>query len=100
MRLQGLFESAEDAQEGADPLVDVTQQYPEEAAWFIKIVMLFGSVSGLVILIPLKVFRRFVLQPSPAAFSSSCTGPPVSSAIARCGTGCLSIAHYRRCTRP
>jgi len=56
MRLQGLFESAEDAQEGADPLVDVTQQYPEEAAWFIKIVMLFGSVSGLVILIPCSVF--------------------------------------------
>lgn len=39
-----------------DPLLDVVQQYPEEAVWFIKVVMFFGSVSGILISIPCGIF--------------------------------------------
>jgi len=56
-RVGSYFEGADDAQqENADPLLDVVQRYPEEAAWFIKVVMFFGSVSGVLISIPCGIF--------------------------------------------
>ena len=39
-----------------DPLLDVVRQYPDEAIWFIRVVMFFGSVSGVLISIPCTVF--------------------------------------------
>lgn len=35
-----------------DALVDVVRQYPEEAAWFIKVVMFLGAVSGILVAVP------------------------------------------------
>lgn len=56
-RLRAFFDPAGDgAAETQDPLLAVVQQYPEEAAWFIKAVMFFGSVSGVVVSIPCGVF--------------------------------------------
>mmetsp|Transcript_21727 Transcript_21727/g.61729 ORF Transcript_21727/g.61729 Transcript_21727/m.61729 type:complete len:291 (-) Transcript_21727:270-1142(-) len=56
-RVGSFFEGADNVQqENGDPLLDVVQQYPEEAAWFIKVVMFFGSVSGVLISIPCSVF--------------------------------------------
>ncbi|CAJ1396454.1 unnamed protein product [Effrenium voratum] len=54
-RMLGFFEGGE-ADHVADPLLDVVHQYPEEAAWFIKVVMFFGSISGVIISIPCGVF--------------------------------------------
>lgn len=39
-----------------DPLLDVVRQYPDEAVWFIRVVMFFGSISGILISIPCGVF--------------------------------------------
>lgn len=55
-RLPALFSGAGDATETPDPLLDVVQQYPDEAAWFIKVVMFFGSISGILISIPCGIF--------------------------------------------
>ncbi|CAE7264810.1 E3 ubiquitin-protein ligase [Symbiodinium microadriaticum] len=61
-RLLSFFDGAENAAENPDPLLDVVHlalvvhQYPEEAAWFIKVVMFFGSISGVVISIPCGLF--------------------------------------------
>ncbi|CAJ1341669.1 unnamed protein product [Effrenium voratum] len=52
-----------DEAENADPLLDVVHQYPEEAAWFIKVVMFFGSISGLVISIPCSIFLAMFWTP-------------------------------------
>jgi len=54
--LQAFFDGADDAVENPDPLLDVVQQYPQEAAWFIKVVMFFGSISGVVVSIPCGIF--------------------------------------------
>lgn len=56
-RLHRFFEGNPNAPaESNDPLLDVVQQYPEEAVWFIKVVMFFGSVSGILISIPCGIF--------------------------------------------
>ncbi|CAK0889950.1 unnamed protein product [Prorocentrum cordatum] len=56
-RVGSYFDGADNAQdENGDPLLDVVQRYPEEAAWFIKVVMFFGSVSGVLISVPCCVF--------------------------------------------
>lgn len=55
-RLHSFFEGADNIVDNPDPLLDVVQQYPEEAAWFIKVVMFFGSISGVLISIPCGVF--------------------------------------------
>mmetsp|Transcript_14681 Transcript_14681/g.42772 ORF Transcript_14681/g.42772 Transcript_14681/m.42772 type:complete len:294 (+) Transcript_14681:154-1035(+) len=62
-RLPAFFTGAEDAPDNADPLLDVVQQYPEEAAWFIKVVMFVGSLSGVVISIPCGVFLSMYWGP-------------------------------------
>eukprot|EP00435_Cladocopium_sp_Y103_P028187 s2551_g7.t1 len=64
-RLLGFFDGAEgaDAELAADPLLDVVHQYPEEAAWFIKVVMFFGSISGVIISIPCGVFLTMYWDP-------------------------------------
>jgi len=49
--------------ENPDPLLDVVQQYPEEAAWFIKVVMFFGSISGVLISIPCGMFLFMYWMP-------------------------------------
>eukprot|EP00439_Symbiodinium_sp_Y106_P057920 s2461_g8.t1 len=54
---------AENAAENPDPLLDVVHQYPEEAAWFIKVVMFFGSISGVVISIPCGLFLTMYWGP-------------------------------------
>lgn len=54
--MQTFFDGTENIQENPDPLLDVVQQYPEEAAWFIKVVMFFGSISGVLISIPCGIF--------------------------------------------
>eukprot|EP00930_Biecheleria_cincta_P050917 TRINITY_DN3608_c0_g1_i1.p1 TRINITY_DN3608_c0_g1~~TRINITY_DN3608_c0_g1_i1.p1 ORF type:complete len:297 (+),score=49.93 TRINITY_DN3608_c0_g1_i1:184-1074(+) len=56
-RLLAFFDGTENvADNPPDPLLDVVQQYPEEAAWFIKVVMFFGSISGVIISIPCGIF--------------------------------------------
>ncbi|CAE7254532.1 rnf44 [Symbiodinium sp. CCMP2456] len=75
-RLLSFFDGAENAAENPDPLLDVVHlalvvhQYPEEAAWFIKVVMFFGSISGVVISIPCGLFLTM------------CTGGLAASATA------------------
>jgi hypothetical protein len=39
-----------------DPLLEVVQEYPTEAVWFIKIVMFFGCVSGVLVAVPCGAF--------------------------------------------
>lgn len=55
-RLRAFFDGANNAEDNHDPLLDVVQQYPDEAVWFIKVVMFFGSVSGILISIPCGIF--------------------------------------------
>lgn len=62
-RLRAYFDASDDLNENSDPLLDVVQQYPEEAAWFIKTVMLFGSLSGVVISIPCCIFLAMYWTP-------------------------------------
>lgn len=62
-RLQSFFDGTDDIVENPDPLLDVVQQYPEEAAWFIKVVMFFGSISGVLISIPCGIFLSMYWAP-------------------------------------
>jgi len=62
-RLQTFFDGTDDIVDNPDPLLDVVQQYPEEAAWFIKVVMFFGSISGVLISIPCGVFLSMYWAP-------------------------------------
>lgn len=55
-RLQSFFDGTDNIGGNPDPFHDVVQQYPEEAVWFIKVVMFSGSVSGILISIPCSVF--------------------------------------------
>jgi len=57
------FFDGENGGDNQDPLLDVVQQYPEEAAWFIKVVMFFGSVSGILISIPCGIFLGMYWEP-------------------------------------
>jgi hypothetical protein len=60
------FDGADDQAENHDPLLDVVQQYPEEAAWFIKVVMFFGSVSGVLVSVPCGAFLGMYWSPCGA----------------------------------
>eukprot|EP00931_Biecheleriopsis_adriatica_P057601 TRINITY_DN34189_c0_g1_i1.p1 TRINITY_DN34189_c0_g1~~TRINITY_DN34189_c0_g1_i1.p1 ORF type:complete len:313 (-),score=46.46 TRINITY_DN34189_c0_g1_i1:74-1012(-) len=62
-QLHRFFDGADRADENPDPLLDVVQQYPAEAAWFIKVVMFYGSLSSLVIIIPCGVFLAMYWDP-------------------------------------
>mmetsp|Transcript_36128 Transcript_36128/g.84657 ORF Transcript_36128/g.84657 Transcript_36128/m.84657 type:complete len:285 (-) Transcript_36128:106-960(-) len=62
-RVHAFFSSTDNAVENPDPLLDVVQQYPEEAAWFIKVVMFFGSISGVIISIPCGIFLFMYWSP-------------------------------------
>jgi len=62
-RLESFFDGTGNMVDNPDPLLDVVQQYPEEAAWFIKVVMFFGSVSGVVISIPCGAFLSMYWAP-------------------------------------
>eukprot|EP00927_Polykrikos_kofoidii_P050870 TRINITY_DN44716_c0_g1_i1.p1 TRINITY_DN44716_c0_g1~~TRINITY_DN44716_c0_g1_i1.p1 ORF type:complete len:291 (-),score=37.08 TRINITY_DN44716_c0_g1_i1:283-1155(-) len=64
-RFQTFFGDGADnvVMDNPDPLLDVVQQYPEEAAWFIKVVMFFGSVSGVLISIPCGTFLSMYWTP-------------------------------------
>mmetsp|Transcript_123696 Transcript_123696/g.309148 ORF Transcript_123696/g.309148 Transcript_123696/m.309148 type:complete len:296 (-) Transcript_123696:123-1010(-) len=62
-RLQAFFDGNENLADNPDPLLDVVQQYPEEAAWFIKVVMFFGSISGVLISIPCGAFLSMYWAP-------------------------------------
>lgn len=62
-RLQAFFDGADDVAENPDPLLDVVQQYPEEAAWFIKVVMFFGTISGVLVSIPCGAFLSMYWGP-------------------------------------
>jgi hypothetical protein len=53
--VNGWFE-AEGNNADYDPLLDVVQEYPTEAVWFIKIVMFFGCMSGVLVAIPCCAF--------------------------------------------
>lgn len=52
-----------EADENPDPLLDVVQQYPNEAAWFIKVVMFYGSVSSLATIVPCGLFLLAFWEP-------------------------------------
>ncbi|CAJ1359623.1 unnamed protein product [Effrenium voratum] len=52
-----------EAEAHPDPLLDVAQQYPTEAAWFIKVVMFYGSVSSLVVVLPCGLFLLLYWDP-------------------------------------
>lgn len=39
-----------------DPLVDIVHQFPGQAVWFIKIAMMFGSVTGALVCVPCVLF--------------------------------------------
>jgi len=61
---QSFFESTNNIVEhNQDPLVDVMGQSPAEAAWFIKVVMLLGGLSGVLISIPCGVFLSAYWSP-------------------------------------
>jgi len=62
-RFQTFFEGNDNLEENQDPLLDVVQQYPEEAAWFIKVVMFFGSLSGVLISVPCGAFLSMYWAP-------------------------------------
>jgi hypothetical protein len=62
-RFLAFFDGDDTLAENPDPLLDVVQQYPEEAAWFIKVVMFFGSVSGVLISIPCGAFLTMYWAP-------------------------------------
>jgi len=62
-RFQSFFDGTDNIAENPDPLLDVVQQYPEEAAWFIKVVMFFGSISGVLISIPCGIFLSMYWTP-------------------------------------
>mmetsp|Transcript_61218 Transcript_61218/g.132527 ORF Transcript_61218/g.132527 Transcript_61218/m.132527 type:complete len:292 (-) Transcript_61218:177-1052(-) len=62
-RLQAFFDGTANVADAPDPLLDVVQQYPDEAAWFIKVVMLFGSISGVIISIPCGTFLSMYWSP-------------------------------------
>lgn len=62
-RWQSFFDNTDNAADNPDPLLDVVQQYPEEAAWFIKVVMFFGSISGVLISIPCVAFMSMYWSP-------------------------------------
>lgn len=62
-RLESFFDGADNVADNPDPLLDVVQQYPEEAAWFIKVVMFFGSISGILISIPCGTFLTMYWAP-------------------------------------
>ncbi|CAE7172986.1 E3 ubiquitin-protein ligase RNF38 [Symbiodinium microadriaticum] len=51
------------AEDNPEPLLDVVQQYPAEAAWFIKVVMFYGSVSSLVTVFPCCLFLMVYWSP-------------------------------------
>mmetsp|Transcript_40663 Transcript_40663/g.107736 ORF Transcript_40663/g.107736 Transcript_40663/m.107736 type:complete len:332 (-) Transcript_40663:282-1277(-) len=55
-RAHAFFSDANGVMDNPDPLLEVVQQYPDEAAWFIKVVMFFGSVSGILISVPCGLF--------------------------------------------
>merc|ERR1719359_1982041 len=55
-RFRSFFDGGNNPGDNHDPLLDVVQQYPEEAVWFIKVVMFFGSVSGILVSIPCFIF--------------------------------------------
>lgn len=60
---QAFFDGTDNMAENPDPLVDVVQQYPEEAAWFIKVVMFCGSISGVLISVPCGIFLSMYWGP-------------------------------------
>lgn len=62
-RFQAFFDGTDNRADNHDPLLDVVQQYPEEAAWFIKVVMFFGSISGVLISIPCGIFLSMYWTP-------------------------------------
>jgi len=63
MGLPSFFTGSDDAVENPDPLLDVVQQYPDEAAWFMKVVMFFGSISGILISLPCGIFLSMYWDP-------------------------------------
>lgn len=63
-RMQSFFDGTNrEADENPDPLLDVVQQYPIEAAWFIKVVMFYGSVSSLATIVPCGLFLLAFWEP-------------------------------------
>lgn len=62
-RSLAFFDGADQANENPDPLLDVVQQHPAEAAWFIKVVMFYGSLSSLIIVVPCAVFLAIYWMP-------------------------------------
>jgi len=46
-----------------DPVLSVIQQHPMEAVWFIKAVMLFGTLTSLVVCGPCVIFLYFHWEP-------------------------------------
>lgn len=62
-RLLSFFDGTGREAENPDPLLDVVQQYPNEAAWFIKVVMFYGSVSSLVTVVPCGLFLLIFWDP-------------------------------------
>jgi len=62
-RILSFFDGSDNLADNPDPLLDVVQQYPEEAAWFIKVVMFFGSISGVLISMPCGVFLSMYWAP-------------------------------------
>eukprot|EP00913_Durusdinium_trenchii_P030799 g28845.t1 len=68
-RLLSFFDGTGREAENPDPLLDVVQQYPNEAAWFIKVVMFYGSVSSLAF-----ASERFVVWLLNSTYCPSCPG--------------------------
>jgi len=61
--LYSFFDGSNATDQHQDPLLDVVQQYPDEAAWFIKVVMFFGSISGVLVSIPCGIFLSIYWVP-------------------------------------
>lgn len=46
-----------------DPLVNVVQLHPQETLWFVKVVTLFGGISGVLVSIPCAIFLSMYWTP-------------------------------------
>lgn len=62
-KLQTFFDGSDRTDDNPDPLLDVVQQHPAEAAWFIKVVMFFGSLFSLLITVPCVAFLSLYWSP-------------------------------------
>jgi len=54
---------ASDNSSHADPLMNMVVSHPQEAVWFVKVVALFGVISGVVVSVPCGLFLSMYWAP-------------------------------------